>query len=200
MGYFPLCIDLRNADIILVGEGDIAREKLNILLPFGANIRLFSSRLWEDRPCVRLVQTPLEERDLDPRPAFVVVADVSEREKKRISTLCRQKQIPVNVVDEPALCSFYFPSLITRGPLTVAVSTGGKSPGAAVWLRRNLEEHIPERTEEILEWAHTLRQTLKAEVPEIHRKAVLRKAIASAFEKGCPLGEEEISLILHDYI
>lgn len=191
-------MDIQDKTVILVGEGDTAREKLDILLSFGVKVKWFTAQCQEYKNDIFPANKSLEENDLKPRPTFVVVAEVPEQEKKRISTLCRKNNIPVNVVDEPALCSFYFPSLITRGPLTISVSTGGKSPGGAAWIRRNLEQHIPDQTEEILEWAHTLRQRLREEESEINRKAVLRKAIASAFEKGSPLSQDEISVLIDD--
>lgn len=185
MAYFPLCINLDGADIILLGTGIMAQEKREILLSFGANIRqFFDAGL-------------LTETDLEPRPAMVVVADVPHEEKERVSQLCRQRSIPVNVVDEPALCSFYFPSLVTKGCLTVAVSTGGKSPGGAAWLRRHLEKHIPDQTEYILEWAQALRQKLCTDYPEADRRTVLRQAVAQALTENRVLSKQEVLSILH---
>lgn len=200
MGYFPLCIDLDGTDVILAGSGEATREKLKILLSFGARVRLFSmeSELVEDHPRICHRRGPLTQTDLEPRPALVVVTDLRQSEKERISALCQRNGIPVNVVDEPALCSFYFPSLITRGNLTVAVSTGGESPSAAAWLRRHLEQYIPDRTEEILDWAHGLRQILRTEYPEADRRRVLRQAVARAFEENRLLDEHEIMAILQD--
>lgn len=183
MAYFPLCINLDGADVILLGEGSMAREKREILLSFGAHIRQLADA------------GTLTEADLEMSPAMVVVADVPRTEKERISRLCRRRGIPVNVVDEPALCSFFFPSLVTTGALTVAVSTGGKSPTAAAWLRRHLEKHIPDQTAEILEWAHALRQKLRTDYPEANRRTVLRQAVTRALAENRVLSEEEISAI-----
>ena len=199
MGYFPLCVNLDGADVILLGDGTAVREKLEILLSFGTKIRLFSETEapeWRGNPSVQLQHEVFSEDDLEPRPTLVVVADVPQEEKVRVSQLCQSRGIPVNVVDEPALCSFYFPSLVTKGALTVAVSTGGKSPGGAAWLRRHLEQHIPDRTGEILDWAHTLRQRLRTEHPEANRRSVLRQATARAFGENRPLNENEVAAIV----
>ena len=134
MAYFPLCINLDGANVILLGDGIAAQEKREILLSFGANVQIFSE-----------AEGPEWEKNLEPRPALVVVADVPWEKKVQVSQMCQNRGIPVNVVDEPALCSFYFPSLITKGNLTVAVSTGGKSPVGAAWLRRHLEKQIPDQ-------------------------------------------------------
>lgn len=190
MAYFPLCINLEGAEAILLGEGKAMREKRNILLSFGARIRLLSETS-EYRA--------FSEADLEPRPALVVVADMPLEEKQRISGLCKAKGIPVNAVDVPELCSFYFPSLMTRGDLTVAVSTGGKSPGGAAWLRRHLEKYIPDQTEAILEWVNVFRQKLRREYPEADRKTVLRKVSDLALSENRIPEESELLAILHDH-
>ncbi len=87
MGYFPLCINLSNASVILIGEGRITRDKLKILLSFGANIRLFSLDGFEDvkqHPQVFLERRTLLSDDLIPRPTLMVVGDVNEKEKMRL--------------------------------------------------------------------------------------------------------------------
>lgn len=201
MAYFPLCINLNGADVILLGDGAAAMEKQKILLSFGANIRHFSETVCPEQrkdPSVKLVPRALTEDDLEPRPALVVVADAPHWEKERVSQMCQRRGIPVNVVDEPALCTFFFPSLVTRGALTVAVSTGGKSPGGAAWLRRHLEEHIPDQTEEILEWASVLRQRLRTDYPRADRKNILRQAVAQALSENRVLCEDEILTLIQN--
>ena len=197
MAYFPLCINLEGSNVLLLGAGKAMREKLQILLSFGAHIRLFS----EDVVCypgVHLEHRAFSEADLEPRPALVVVADLPLAEKEQISKLCKNRGIPVNVVDTPELCSFYFPSLMTRGNLTVAVSTGGKSPGGAAWLRRHLEKHIPDQTEEILEWANAFRQRLRTELPEADRKRILRQAVAQALSENRIPEEQALLTIINN--
>lgn len=187
MAYFPLCINLNGADVLLLGQGKALEEKRNIFLSFGANIRLISEAS-EYRA--------FTEADLEPRPVLVVVADMPLEEKKRISKLCKEKAIPVNVVDTPELCSFYFPSLMTRGDLTVAVSTGGKSPGGAAWLRRHLEKQIPDQTESILDWADAFRQQLRRDYPETDRKLLMKRVIDLALSENRIPEEPEILAII----
>ena len=205
MGYFPMCISLKNAHIILVGEGNAAMEKLKVLLPFGADIHIFNPLFNQqvfsnlgNHPQIKLFHRDLDENDLDPRPAFVVVADVPPAEKERISALCHEKHIPVNVVDVPALCSFYFPAIIQKGDLTVSVSTGGKSPGAASYLRRQLEEQIPNQTDMILDWLGEMRKNLPKELAPAMRRQILKQAVAEAFIQNRPLTNEELEKLTDD--
>ena len=202
MAYFPMCISLENSYIILVGDGTAALEKLQVLLPFGTNIHLytensFSESMWENHPQIHIFRRTLTKEDLEtvPRPAFVVVADTAPSEKEHISTMCFQKNIPVNVVDVPALCSFYFPAIIKKGNLTVAVSTGGKSPGAASYIRRKIELEIPDQTDEILEWLSDVRTEYGTSLTPDKRRKFLKQVVSKAFEENRPLTEQELNTI-----
>lgn len=203
MSYFPMCISLENAHLILVGEGTTAIEKLKILLPFGAKIHLFTKHgftepEWEAYSQVLLIRRVLTEKDLESRPAFVVVADTTLTEKERISALCHEKYIPVNVVDVPHLCSFYFPALIQKGDLTVSVSTGGKSPGAASYLRRQLETQIPDQSDVILAWLSDVRKNLPKDLAPLKRRQILKQAVELAFQQNRPLTETELQQLLSE--
>ena len=176
MAHFPLSIDLTGKRVLLVGSGPMAEEKWERLQPFGPDIRRLEHLIPED---------------LEPQPEMVVVAELPHSEKIRISQLCRQQNIPVNVVDVPELCTFYFPALVTRGDLTVSVSTAGKSPAAAAYWRRQLEAILPENTAQIIAWAHALRQSL----PPHRRRSVLCQAVPAAFSRNHPLTEAEIAAL-----
>lgn len=171
MSHFPLSIDLTDQTVFLVGNGPQIQQKAEKLEAF--------------RP--RLIRKDtFTEADAQQFPAMVIVGDTDLAAAERIAALCRRYRIPVNVVDIPQLCSFYFPALITRGPLTVSVSTGGTSPAAAAYLRQRLADLLPEETEEILHW-------LGAHKGEFRQKRLLKPATAAAFDKGRPLTAEELA-------
>lgn len=195
MSSFPICVETRGETVILAGSGRMAEEKLEKLLLFEAHILLFAEGGFEglSYPQVTLHSRRLTEEDLEQNPLFVVAAE-EEREKNRaISRWCRERKIPVNVVDDPELCSFTFPALIRRGEATISISTSGKSPAAAAVLRQRLEQAVPERLEEILDWSAELRSRLKQEITDAERrKRILRSAVAAAMERGRPLSAEEL--------
>lgn len=181
MGYFPLCVRLEHQRVLLVGEGTQTAEKAEKLAPF--------------RPCIVRLKS-LTPQDLSPRPALVVIGDVSFAQAAEMAQLCREENIPVNVVDQPSLCSFFFPSLITAGDLTISVSTGGTNPAAAAHLRREIERQLPEQTEEILLWLTALREELKASLSPQQYRVTLRAITAAAFEQGRSLTREEVQQFL----
>ena len=170
MSYFPMSIDLTGKTVFLIGGGAQIRTKAEKLAPFGAEL---------------IRQDTFSRADAERGPAMVIVGDTDLGEAEKIHELCCLYRIPVNVVDVPRLCSFYFPALVTRGDLTVSVSTGGNSPGTAAYLRQRVEEMLPEETEAILEWAARNRE-------EFRRRNIQKRAIAGAFAKGRPLTEAEI--------
>ena len=172
MGHFPLFLDLTDTPVLLVGHGPESDFKAQKLLPFCPKLRRLDH---------------LTEGDLTPAPAFVVAGDLSREESEAISRLCRKRSIPVNVVDKTDLCSFYFPALISRGPLTIGVSTAGVSPAAAALLRQQFEAQLPDRTEEILQWAGTLRGNFPG--------PTIKAAVKAALDKNRPLTEEEVETL-----
>ena len=166
MGYFPLCVDLNGKNVLLVGTGPQIGDKMEKLRPFGAVF------LHCDDP------TKLT---LDDNTALVVVGDLGEGTAAEISRRCRERRIPVNVVDDPKNSTFCFPSLITRGDVTVSVSTGGKSPGGAAYLSRLISGMLPEDTGEIIDRLHALRTQLYADYPKEDAKLLLHEAVLQAF-------------------
>ena len=180
MGYFPLCMDITGKPVILVGNGSQIRKKMEILRPFG---------------CEMVQMEALTEQTLDAEPAFVVVGDLPYDRAAEAAFLCRNRRIPVNVVDRPELCTFFFPALIREGDLTISVSTGGKHPGTAAFLRRRIRAQIPEGTDRLLDWLAQIRQELREARPGDYA-AVLGQITEAAFQAERPLTEQELEKIL----
>lgn len=174
MPYFPMCVDLTGRKVLLIGNGPQITDKMEKLRAFGAE----------------LVRGDVSMLEID--PALVIVGDFDREDAAQIATLCREKGIPVNVVDDPASSTFFFPALINRDDLTVSVSTGGCAPGVAGYLVRRISEALPERTGEILRWLAQLRKSLYAVHPKGEAAVRLRQLTEQAFALGRPLEEDEI--------
>lgn len=177
MGYFPMCLELSGREVLLVGSGAQIAHKAEKLKPFGAALRI-SAQFNTD--------------DLTEKTAFVVVGDTGPAEAARIRDICKERRIPVNVVDDPALSDFFFPAMATRGELTISVSTGGSCPGGAAYLARQIEESLPVRTEEILDWLQKVRERLYQTHPRQEAAVRIRRITARAFELGRPLTDAEM--------
>lgn len=175
MALFPLFVELDGLDILIVGGGQVAKRKALSLAEYGALVRLvapkFCAELEEDGR-FRLTRRDFLESDLE--GAALVISATGDRELNRcVSLLCRERGLPVNVVDEPADCSFIFPALLRRGALSAGITTGGTSPTAAAWARDRLDEALPQGMESMLDWLGARRGEIKRRVPDITRRSGL---------------------------
>ena len=123
----------------------------------------------------------------------------SDRDEAFVRRLCRERDIPVNAVDDRDACTFLFPALVRRGQLTVGVSTAGASPTAAAWVRGQIEDAIPPDFDEILDLMERVRPVVKGRFTgEKNRSAVLKQVFAACLAAGRPLAEAEWRAILEE--
>lgn len=195
MPFFPMFIDLKDKPVLIVGGGTVALRKLQKLSPYGVRPTVAAPEILPeiaDFPGVKLKQKDFTVSDLQPRPALVIAATDNKTVNRRVSLLCRKRHIPVNVVDNPALCSFLFPALVQRGAFSAGISTGGASPTAAAYFRERIQELLPDGLEELLTWLESLRPLVKAAVPEQNKRgAIFQKLFAAGMAKGTPLTQTE---------
>lgn len=188
MSWFPVFINLKDAPVLIAGGGEVALRKVEKLLPYGPKIRVVAPDITPRLAGisgVTLCPKPFEEKDLEGAVMVIAATDDTSLNRK-IAALCRERSIPVNVVDDLEACGFLFPALVRRGSLSVGITTGGASPTAAVWLKEQIEKILPPRFEAVLERMEALRPTLKREVPDQHRRAV---RFRKAFEEEMDLSQ-----------
>ncbi len=147
--YYPAMLDLAGRDALLVGGGEVAAQKAGPLIEAGARLRVVAPELTPAlRARIEAGEAAWDQREVRPGDTAgcaVVVCATDRREvNKQVSEEARVAGIPVNVVDDPELCTFIVPSTVRRGPLQVAVSTGGRSPAFAKFMRKELEQQVGE--------------------------------------------------------
>lgn len=155
MAYFPFMVDIKGKQCLVAGGGGIALHKVRILLGFEAHIKVVAPEICEELKALRGDSLELQEReffdgdveDVD----FVIAATDEEALNYHISDLCRQRRIPVNVVDRKEACSFIFPALIQDKDLLVAISSGGQSPATVSFVKNKIRENMPDYYGEMLE-------------------------------------------------
>ncbi|NNE64036.1 MAG: bifunctional precorrin-2 dehydrogenase/sirohydrochlorin ferrochelatase, partial [Gammaproteobacteria bacterium] len=148
MNYFPVFLDIKNRLCLVVGAGNIAARKIELLAKAGASVKVVAIDI--NSAVKSLIaefsfeceQREFQESDIDGM-SLVISATDNNSLNRRISEIAQSKQIPVNVVDSPELCSFITPSMIDRDPIQIAISTGGSSPVLARHIRTKLESTIP---------------------------------------------------------
>jgi precorrin-2 dehydrogenase/sirohydrochlorin ferrochelatase len=143
--YYPAFLDLRGRRAVVLGGGPIAARKVHELLLAEADILVVAPEAEASIVGLaqqgRLVwrQTRYEASDLD--GAFLLIAATDSREvNARAAQHARARGVLVNAVDDPPNCDFIAPAVVRRGPLSVAVSTGGLSPAYARFVRETLDE------------------------------------------------------------
>ena len=168
MKLYPIMLNMSGRRAVIIGGGDVALRKLSDLIDAGANIKIISpefndeiiktSELYKER--IILIKRKYERNDLD-AGMLVFSATNDANVNREIFNDAKEKNILINAVDDPANCSFYVPSFIRRGDLIFSVSTSGASPAMAARLRREMESHIPENIEAMLEGLNKARILLK---------------------------------------
>ena len=150
--YYPVYLNLKGRRCVIVGGGTVAEGKISRLLDSGADICVVSPdatpgiRQFVADGAVRWEQRRYERGDLE--GAFIAIAATNVREVNRsIFEEAEQRGVMLNAVDDPPNCSFIAPSIVQRGPVTLAISTGGVSPALARKLRESLQ------VSEALAWA-----------------------------------------------
>jgi precorrin-2 dehydrogenase/sirohydrochlorin ferrochelatase len=142
--YYPLFLDITGRKCVVVGGGNVAERKVERLLACGARVEVVGKSLtpllaaWNGEE--KVVHRDSDYEDSCLTDAFLVIgATDDEAVNGRIATDARALEIPVNIVDDPDRCDFILPSIVERGDLSIAVSTGGRSPALAKKLRKELE-------------------------------------------------------------
>ena len=170
MDSFPVFLQLNGRRCLVVGGGEVAARKVGQLLKAGAEVRVVAPELCRklqdmaSRNAIRHEAAGFSENVL--QGCVLAIAATDDREVNRqVSELAQRRAIPVNVVDDPGLCSFIMPSVVDRSPVLIAVSTGGASPVLARLLRARLETLIPSGFGRLAELMKEFRGRVREQFP-----------------------------------
>ena len=148
MDLLPVFMNIRGRGALVVGGGEVAARKAALLLEAGAKVTVVAPELGgnldylAEQGEIEHIGARFEDDHLTDC-ALVIAATDDQQVNEQVSELAKARNIPVNVVDNPDLCTFVMPSIIDRSPVQIAVSTGGASPVLARLLRARLESTIP---------------------------------------------------------
>ena len=198
MAYFPMFVDLTDANCLVVGGGSVALRKVNVLLDFGAKVHVIAKEISVDLAALseETDHLLLEHREFTPFDLqdrkLVIVATSDNELNGQIYMMCSEGGIPVNVVDDQEKCSFIFPSYIKEQNLVGAFSSGGNSPALTQYLKNKEKEILTPRLGELNEVLGRWRQPIKELFPlESSRKSAFEQLIDYALcYDGIPTDEE----------
>jgi len=184
MEHLPIFINIKQKPTLVVGGGDIALRKINLLLKAKAKVDCLSPLFCEDINTlfkdgyIKLIKKSFEQADIKDYSVIIAATDDSSV-NSLISSIAHDKRIPVNVVDSPALSSFIMPSIVDRSPVIIAVSSAGKAPVLARIIRAKLETVIPSSYGILAEIAGEYRQRVKDRFSQIRDRRTFWEATFS---------------------
>ena len=150
MQYFPIFLDSTDLDCLVVGAGEVAARKVELLLKTSANITVVAPWVCDtvqklaDQGKIKLIVRPYQTSDLTNKQMVFVATDDGEV-NVQIHDQARAQKVLVNVVDNTPLCQFITPSIVDRSPIIIAMSSGGVAPVLLRYLRQKLESVIPQK-------------------------------------------------------
>ena len=181
MDFLPIFMDVRNRNCLIVGGGEVAARKVQMLLRAGAKVQVVSPELgdtmqeFNQQGEIEWIEAGFEPAHLQ-NPVLVYAATDRQTVNQQVSELAKEKNIPVNVVDTPELCNFITPAIIDRSPGVAAISTGGASPVLARLIRTRLESMIPAAYGHFATMAAKFRDQVKEKIEPQHRRLFWEKA------------------------
>ena len=184
MDHLPIFINVRQNPCLVIGGGDIAFRKINLLIKAQAKVDCLSPLFCEgitnlsQNGDVNLIQKRFESDDIKDYAIIIASTDDSSV-NALISKSAKKARIPVNVVDSPELSSFIMPSIVDRSPVIIAVSSSGRAPVLARIIRAKLETVIPSAYGVLAEIAGEYRQKVKDRFSKIKDRRAFWESIFS---------------------
>ncbi|SJM90698.1 Siroheme synthase (Includes: Uroporphyrinogen-III C-methyltransferase; Precorrin-2 dehydrogenase; Sirohydrochlorin ferrochelatase) [Crenothrix polyspora] len=177
MDYFPIFVKLTGQSCLVVGAGDIAARKIDLLLRAGAQITVIAQEIGtavaalQAQQAITVLKKAFDVEDVhDYR--LVVSATDDLATNQLVAQTAHERHILVNVVDNPQLCSFIFPAIIDRSPIVAAISSGGVAPVLARLLRAKMETVISPAYGQLAALAERFRNPVKQQIKQPQQRRV----------------------------
>jgi precorrin-2 dehydrogenase len=193
---FPIFLKLEERRCLVVGAGAVAESKIESLVAAGAMVHVVAPRASEAVAGLararKISWSPRRFKPADLGGVFLVVVATADRALNEcVFREARKRRVLTNVVDDPPRCDFYYPSVVRRGNLQIAISTSGHSPALAQRLKHDLEQQFPAEYAGWLEHLGRKRQKLFAKTMDGERRRRLLHRLATleqfeAFTRGAP--------------
>ena len=173
MRFLPVCLDLRAGPILLLGQGELVRAKLRLLLAAGASIRWYATDGDRDTAGIKADDAAriVHEHD-DPMTAnlsgvIAILCAGAGEAGHALAARARGAGLPVNVMDELDHSTFIFPAIVDRGDMVVAIGTGGTSPVVARRMREAIEMVLPARIGDLAGFIGRWRKPMAARIAQM---------------------------------
>jgi siroheme synthase-like protein len=185
MRFYPVMLDLRDREVVVVGGGAVAERKVREMIEAGARVRVISpdvtpalAQLGAEGRIV-VCRKPFDAADLE--GAWLVIGATPDAAVNRaVAEEAARRRLFCNIVDQTTLCSFLVPAVVRRGAVTIAISTGGMSPALAVRLKHEVAAHIGPEYGALATLLGRMRSQIQKLIPDPKRRALcFRRLVAS---------------------
>lgn len=197
MDFLPIFLNIKDRKCLLVGGGEVAARKAALLTRAGARLCVVAPFVSEqlksacDPLSTDYLETEFHDTHLEGAVLAIAATDDASV-NQQVSQAAREKGIPVNVVDQPHLCSFIVPAIVDRSPLVVAVSSSGSSPVLSRKIKELVETHVPARAGQLAAMLDSFRDRVKSTIPDFDKRLRFWEAV---FDSAVPelvySGQEE---------
>ncbi len=199
MDYLPVFLRIKGKSCLVVGGGEVATRKAGVLLEAGASVRVVAPQIdagLAAQENVEAIVARFAAQHLD--GMTLVIAATNDRSvNQQVSELAQARNIPVNVVDDPELCSFIMPAILDRSPLMVAFSSGGASPVLTRMMRGKLETMIPQSYSRLAAFAERFRTLVKTRVTNPAKRRIFwENALDGVIAEKVLTGDEDSAVKL----
>ena len=187
MKRFPLFVNLDKLPVLVVGGGDIAERKINLIIKANANVevlaRKFTSNVEQiiSKKKLKKIKKSLDISTLSSNYSLIIAATDNKQVNKKLFNFAKKNNILINVVDQPELCTCTFGSIVERGDLVVAISTGGSAPVFARNLREKLETLLPQSTKQLIDFSSTIREKVIRSFSQFNKRRIFWELFFDAF-------------------
>lgn len=193
MDYFPIFLKLKQQNCLVLGAGEIAARKIELLLRAQASVSVIAPEACDTvlnlhrKGRINYIDKRFDEQDI--KEFHLIVAATNDDSINILAAnLAKKHNIPINVVDNPKLCSFIFPAIIDRSPIIAAVSSGGAAPVLTRLIRARLESLIPSAYGRLAELAEKYRPMAKQKITTINQRRIFWEKVLQG-----PIAEQVFS-------
>ena len=187
MKRFPLFVNLDKLPVLVVGGGDIAERKINLIIKANANVEVLARKFSHNveqlirKKKLKKIKKSLDISSLGSNYSLIIAATDNKQINKKLFNFAKKNNILINVVDQPELCTCTFGSIVERGDLVIAISTGGSAPVFARNLREKFETLLPQSTKQLIDFSASIREKVIRSFSQFNKRRIFWELFFDAF-------------------
>jgi len=178
MKRFPLFVNLDKLPVLVVGGGEIAERKINLIIKANANVEVLARKFSPNvenlisKKKLKKIKKSLDINTLGSNYSLIIAATDNKQINKKLFNFATKNNILINVVDQPELCTCTFGSIVERGDLVIAISTGGSAPVFARNLREKFESLLPQSTKQLIDFSSSIREKIIRSFSQFNKRRI----------------------------